>query len=204
MRGHRQRPRIRPWGWHFMTRGIVAFTTGLVLAASLGLAGSQAQQSNPVSVIATLFEARNSADYDLALALFDDDSVIINVVGARFTGRAKIKEFLRSVDGRARSYEIDGVRAGSDVVTWTEAITSQDYEKLGVAPVQVAKEAVIRDGKIKSLVTHFPPSSLAKFEKACEQEGCETPKAEGVLFFGQPCLKFLRNAWTQTRSVTTQ
>jgi hypothetical protein len=188
-----------PWSQRFVACAFVALTVG----AGPGRAESQAGQAEPVSLIATLFEAQRSADYDLALALFDDDSVIINVVGARFTGRDKLKEFLQSVDGLGNNQKAEGVRGASATVTWTEAITSQDYEKLEIAPVRVAKEAVVRNGKIALLVAYFPPSSLAKFEKVCEQEGCEAPKAEGVLFFGYPCIRFLARAWTQTRTVIT-
>ena len=119
-------------------------------------------------------------------------------------GRGQVKEFLHGIDGLAHSHKVDGPRAAGGAVTWAEALASEDYKRLEIAPVQVAKEAVIRDGKIASLVTHFPPSSLAKFEKACEQEGCEAPKAEDVLFFGYPCIRFLARAWAQTRNATTR
>ena len=102
------------------------------------------------------------------------------------------------------SVDLGVLSVGQHTVTWTDLVTNPVYEKLGVAPVQIAGQAVIRDGKIKSLITHFPPSSLAKFEQACEQKGCETPKADGVLIVGQPCLRFLANAWAQTRRVTIQ
>ena len=184
---------------HFMACALVA----LSFVRWPDAAKSEARRSDPLSVIATLLEAQESGDYDLAVALFDDDSVTINVVGARFIGRDQVKEFLHGIDGLGRNRKIDGPRAASGAVTWAEALASQDYEKLEIAPVHVAKEAVIRDGKIKSLVTHFPPSSLAKFEKVCEQEGCAAPKADGVLFFGYPCIRFLARAWAQTRSIAT-
>jgi hypothetical protein len=184
------------------SRSIIPLTTGLAITAALGLVAPQAQQADPASVIQRLFEARNSADSDRALALFADDGIMINVVGAKFVGPDNIKMFFQSDDVRQDRYEIEDVRAVRGVVTWTEAVTNELYEKLGVGRVQVAGEALIQDGKIQRLVSRFLPRSLAKFEKACAQEGCETPKADGVLFFGQPCLKFIGNAWKQTLNAT--
>lgn len=181
---------------------IAAFAMLFTLVASSGLA--PAQESDPVSVLKSLFEARNAADSGAALALFADDGVIINVVGVKFAGRDDIAKFLQGAGAHEGRYYLEGARAAGDTATWTDLVTNPVYEKLGVAPVQVAGEAVIRDGKIRSFVTHYPASSLAKFEQACEQQGCETPKADGVLIFGLPCLRFLENAWAQTRSVTNQ
>lgn len=159
------------------------------------------EQSDPVTVLKSLFEARNSRNPDAALALFADDGMIINVVGAAFYGRDDIKKFLQNTSAQSGRYELESVHSSDNTVTWTDLVTNPVYETLGVAPVRVAGEAFIENGKIKSFVTHFPTSSLAKFEKACEQEGCETPKADGVLIVGLPCLRFMANANAQMERV---
>jgi len=182
----------------------VAFTTALAIAMSPSLAAAQTQQSDPLSVLKSLLETRNTGSAAAALALFADDGVIINVIGVKFAGRDNIEILIQDTNAEAGSYELEDPHSAGHTVTWTDLVTNPVYEKLGVAPVQIAGQAVIRDGKIKSLITHFPPSSLAKFEQACEQKGCETPKADGVLIVGQPCLRFLANAWAQTRRVTIQ
>jgi len=179
----------------------------VICAALLALAtlpaspAVQAEQSDPVAVLKSLFEARNSKNPDAALALFAADGTIINVVGATFSGRNDIKKFLQNTSAQSGRYELESVRSSDDSVTWTDLVTNPVYEALGVAPVRVAGEAFIQNGKIKSFVTHFPTSSLAKFEKACEQAGCETPKADGVLIVGLPCLRFLAKATAQTERV---
>ncbi len=180
----------------------VPLTTILAIALSLNLAA--AQRSDPVSVLKSLFDARDSANSDAALALFAEDGVVINVVGTRFAGRDEIKKFMQDTNAESGIYEPIDARPAGESVTWTDFVTTPVYEKLGTGPVEIAGKAVIREGKIKSLVIHYPPSSLAKFEQACQQEGCETPKADGVLIVGQPCLRFLANAWAQTRYVTAQ
>jgi ketosteroid isomerase-like protein len=182
----------------------VALTTILAIAISPSCAIAQTQRSDPLSVLKSLLEMRNATDTKAALALFADDGVIVNVVGANFAGRDNMKKLIQDINAETGRYELEDAHSEGDTVTWTDLATNPIYEKLGVAPVQIAGRAVIRDGKIKSFITHFPSSSLAKFEQACEQKGCETPKADGVLIVGQPCLRFLANAWAQTRRAEIQ
>jgi hypothetical protein len=175
--------------------------TLLALATLPSSPTAWAEQPDPVSVLKSLFEAWNSKNVDAALALFADDGTIVNVVGATFSGPDSIKGFLQNTSAQSGRYELESVRSSHNTVTWTDLVTNPVYEKIGVAPVRVAGEALIEDGKIKSFVTHFPPSSLAKFRQACEQEGCEAPKADGVLIAGQPCFRFMANANAQTQRV---
>ena len=46
-------------------------------------------------------------------------------------------------------YDLEQVSLAGQIVTWTYLVTNPLYEKLGIAPVQVAGEAVIREGKIE-------------------------------------------------------
>jgi hypothetical protein len=179
-----------------MIRLVVAIFAVVGLAH---LAAAQTPQSDPVSVLKRLFEARNFADPAAAAALFDRDSVIVNVVGTRFAGRDDIRRFMATSTAQKGKYDLEQVSLAGDIVTWTDLVTNPLYEKLGIAPVQVAGEAVIREGKIESFVTHFPPNSLAKFEQVCEP-ACETAKAEGVLIVGLLCPQFLAKAKAQMRS----
>jgi hypothetical protein len=173
----------------------------VAIFAIVGLAhwaAAQTPQSDPVSVLKRLFEARNSADSDAAAALFDRAGVIVNVVGTRFAGRDEIRRFLETTAAQKGRYDLEQVNFAGEIVTWTDLVTNPLYEKLGIAPVQVAGEAVIREGKIESFVTHFPPNSLAKFEQVCEP-ACETAKADGVLIVGLLCPHFLAKAKAQMR-----
>jgi membrane-associated protease RseP (regulator of RpoE activity) len=167
------------------------------------LAAAQTPQSDPVSVLKRLFEARNSADSEAAAALFDRDGVIVNVVGTRFAGRDDIRRFMETAAAQKGTYDLEQVSLAGEILTWTDLVTNPVYEKLGIAPVQVAGEAVIREGKIESFVTHFPPTSLAKFEQVCEP-ACETAKADGVLIVGLLCPQFLVKAKAQMRSARSR
>jgi membrane-associated protease RseP (regulator of RpoE activity) len=183
-----------------MIRLVVAIVAVVGLAH---LAAGQSPQADPVSVLKRLFEARNSADSDAAAALFDRDGVIVNVVGTRFAGRDDIGRFMQTTAAQKGKYDLQQVRLAGEIVTWTDLVTNPLYEKLGIAPVQVAGAAVIREGKIESFITHFPPNSLAKFEEVCEP-ACETAKADGILIVGLLCPQFLAKAKAQMRSAANR
>jgi hypothetical protein len=185
-----------------MFRLILAFTAVLAVVGSPNSTAAEDVQSEPVSVIKRLFEARNAGDADAAGGLFAADGEIINVVGSRFAGRDDIRKFMVAGIAQKGRYDLEEIRSVEGTVTWTDLVTNPLYEKLGIAPVQVAGQAVVHEGKIKSFITHFPPYSLAKFEQVCEP-ACEVAKADGVLIVGLLCPQFLRSAKAQMRSART-
>lgn len=185
-----------------MFRLIVAFTAVLAVLNSTNLTAAEEAQSDPVSVVKRLFEARNSANSDAAVGLFAVDGEIINVVGARFAGRDDIKKFITAGIAQKGRYDLEEIGSVGGTVTWTDLVTNPLYEKLGISPEQVAGQAVVHEGRIRSFITHFPPYSLAKFEQVCEP-ACEVAKADGVLIVGLLCPQFLRSAKAQMRSART-
>jgi hypothetical protein len=82
-------------------------------------------------------------------------------------------------------------------------VSNDVYRKLEIAPVEVVGEAVVDDGRIKSFTTHFPPSSMEKFERVCEP-ACEVAKADGIPIAGLMCPQFLRSAKAQMRNATAR
>jgi SnoaL-like domain len=185
-----------------MFRLIVAFTAALAVFGSAKSAVAEDGQSDPVTVIKRLFEARNSGNAEAAAALFAADGEVVNIVGRKFAGRHDINAFMAAGIAQKGRYELEEVDAQGGTVTWTDLVTNVLYEKLEIAPVRVVGQAVIHEGKIKSFVTHLPPYSLAKFEQVCEP-ACEVAKADGVLFAGLLCPQFLRSAKAHMRSART-
>jgi len=185
-----------------MFRLILAFTAVLAVVGSTNSTAAEEAQSDPVSVVKRLFDARNSGNSDAAVGLFAADGEIINVVGARFAGRDEIKKFMAAGIAQKGRYDLEEIGSVGGTVTWTDLVTNPLYEKLGISPVQVAGQAVVDEGRIKSFITHFPPYSLAKFEQVCEP-ACEVAKADGVLIVGLLCPQFLRSAKAQMRRART-
>ena len=186
-----------------MLRLIVAVTAALAIAGSPNLAAAEDAQPDPVLLIKRLFEARNSANSDAAAALFAVNGEIVNVVGARFSGTDAIRRFMAGGIGQKGRYELQDIHSEGGVVRWTDLVTNDVYRKVEIAPVEVVGQAVVEEGKIKSFITHFPPSSMEKFERVCEP-ACEVAKADGIPIVGLMCPQFLRSAKAQMRSATAR
>jgi len=186
-----------------MSRLIVAVAVAIAIAGSPSWAAAEDAQFEPVSVIKRLFEARNSANPDAAAALFAVNGEIVNVVGARFSGMDAIRRFMAGGIGQNARYDLHDIKSDGDVVRWTDFVTNDVYRKLDIAPVEVVGEAVLVEGKIKSFITHFPPSSMAKFEQVCEP-ACEVAKADGIPLVGLMCPQFLHSAKAQMRNATAR
>jgi hypothetical protein len=184
-----------------MLRLFVAVTAALAIASLPNLAAAQDAQPDPVSVIKRLFAARNAANPDAAATLFAVNGEIVNVVGARFSGMDAIRRFMAGGIGQNGRYDLQAIRYEGGVVRWTDLVTNDVYRKLGIAPVEVVGEAVVDEGRIKSFITHFPPSSMEKFEQVCEP-ACEVAKADGIPIVGLMCPQFLRSAKAQMRNAT--
>src|SRR5438034_9055785 len=97
-----------------------ALTTILTIAMSPSFATAQTQRSDPLSVLKSLLETRNAADANAALALFADDGVIVNVVGANFAGRDNMKKLIQDTNAETGSYELEAAHSEGDTVTWTD------------------------------------------------------------------------------------
>jgi hypothetical protein len=182
-----------------MLRLIVALTAALAIASLPKLAAAEDTQLDPVSVMKHLFEARNSANPDAAVALFAVDAEVVNAVGARLTSMDAIRRFMAGGIAQKGRYEVEDIRYEGGVVRWKDLVTNDVYRKLAIAPVEVVGEAVVDQGKIKSFITHFPSSSMEKFERACEGA-----KADGILIVGLTCPKFLRGAKAQMLNATAR
>src|SRR5437660_11061496 len=103
-----------------MFRLIVAFTAVLAVVSAMNSIAAEQAQSDPVSVIKRLFEARNSGNADAAVELFAVDGEIINVVGTRFIGRDEIRKFLAAGIAQKGRYDLEEIRSAGGTVTWTD------------------------------------------------------------------------------------
>ena len=130
----------------------------LVIAASVLLVhAAHAQGGNPSAVVSRYEDAWSDRDIDAALNQFAEDAVI-TLHDARtrtLSGSYQIREFLRasslgSLPTLTTVRHIDGT-----TVTWSER-TQTNGQVLSSAELTV--EAVVEDGKIKSLV--YRPGTL--------------------------------------------
>jgi hypothetical protein len=124
----------------------------LFAALLLGLALARpalAQVSDPPVVIDAYERARDAQNLDAALAQFADDAVVI-VEGRTpqsFNGKGEIRAFLQAEIAQPTARLTSSRHVVGYTVTWTER---QQAPRLVMPELWV--EAVVRDGKIKSMV----------------------------------------------------
>jgi hypothetical protein len=155
-----------------------------------------AQQTDPLSVLKGLFDARNAHNAEAAAAFFAEDATIMNTNGRKTTGRENIKKIMEGDSAGNAQFVLESPKIIGDKITFTDLTTRDMLRKLEVAPVQIVGEAVVQDGKIKSFIVYLSPDSIAKIEAACK-----TPKGEGVSLGGLPCLEYIPRAKAHAESL---
>jgi hypothetical protein len=125
----------------------LAVTLLLVLCASIVSIVFAQPANDPSSVVAAFEAARNRGDIDAALAYFTDDATITQRTSV-FTGKDDIRRFLQSASARGRTVQVTNRRGSGGQVTWLE----RPPQGQNLNPFEVSVQAVVQDGKIKSLV----------------------------------------------------
>jgi hypothetical protein len=137
---------------------LLAFAVGATLLLLTGVIGSlstsaQAGPGDPEGVINSYEMARNRRDVDAALSYFADDATIVQR-NTTFTGKDEIRRFLEGSAGRARFVVVSDRHTVGNQVTWTER-TGGGFgtaaQAQGLSGFQVTVEAIVQDGKIRSL-----------------------------------------------------
>jgi hypothetical protein len=118
----------------------------LLLGASTGQA--IAQVSDPTLVVDAYERARTTRNVDAALATFADDAVVrlVDRGTFSFSGKVDIRRFLQDVAVRNVPLLVSNRHVAGTTVTWTERDQFQAQ-----SAVDLSVEAIVQDGKIKSL-----------------------------------------------------
>ncbi|HEY3058562.1 MAG TPA: nuclear transport factor 2 family protein [Chloroflexota bacterium] len=131
---------------------LVRLGCALLLALLVLDAGSwvaAAQVTDPPIIVEAFERARGQRNVDTALAYFADDAVVrlIERGTVSFNGKAEIRRYLQSVGIRTPPLVTSNRHVVGNMVTWNE----RDQGQLLTA-IDLTVEAVVQDGKIKSLV----------------------------------------------------
>jgi hypothetical protein len=175
--------------------GGLALSAVLAVAASIGAARANGAEPSPLSVVQALMDAERETDLELALSLFGQDAVIVNVIGDTIES-AQLPRFLELDMWLNESFALDQATVERNRVTWTRAITAPFYEHIAVAPIRFAFAADVRNGKISSIIAHVPLEEIVRIEAAC---GRETPEPR---IYGNPCSAFIRRLVAQSAFAT--
>ena len=154
-------PGMRP----ILTAIVVPVLVGVLVASP---ARGAAQATDPLSVVTAFNEALNAGNGGAALALVADDAVVRTPGGGVYVGTEQIGAYAQGLIAQHYRAEVDpgdaqlvGERVISRGRVWLD-----DWRRLGIAPLESVAEAVVRDGKIRSLTATLTPASAAKLEAA--------------------------------------
>jgi SnoaL-like domain len=137
----------------------------LLSGVAVSMAGAQGN-ADPAAVITAYEAARNRHDIDDAISYFADDATVTQRA-TTFSGKDEIRKFVDGLSTRSRFVVVGDRHSNGNRVTWTERTGAQGPGQLTQAQglngavngtaFQVTVEAVVQEGKIRSL-TYLAPS----------------------------------------------
>jgi hypothetical protein len=139
----------------------------VVLALALALApGLRAQGADAESVLKAREAALAARDFEAILGVFADDAVVVTSSGRLLTGKEQVRTWVQDQVDRLQREEAGPRQAQGSKLSWAGKVYRDDWQKLGVSPLDVTQDAIVQGGKIKFFNTTFTPESGAKLEAA--------------------------------------
>ncbi len=147
-----------------MKRLMIAVTVIVVmLALPVAL---HAQETDPLAVVAALYEAVNAGDVEAALALYADDAVIYMPVPPpnmpdTYTGKDEIRVWVENEVARNVEYVLLGTEVDGTRVVATTSVADDVLRSFGLTSLVQTDEFTIEDGKVTARTHAFTEESLA-------------------------------------------
>ncbi len=149
-----------------MNRPLTALTTAAFALLLLWPGAVSADDEAPLAVVHGFIAAMNASNAPAALALFADDGLIRTGRRAH-SGKTEVSYWLEEHAGLHMHMAVRGnPGVEGEKVVWTADVSRDDWERLGVSPVETSYEAVVQQGRIRSLSFVFNPEAEAKLRAA--------------------------------------
>ena len=127
---------------------------------------AHAQGTDAESVLKTREAALLRSDLDAIVALFADDAIIVTSSGRLLIGKEQIRVWVQDQVDRQQREEAGSRQMQGNKLSWPGKVYRDDWQKLGVSPLNVTQDAIIESGKIKFFSTTFTPESWVRLEAA--------------------------------------
>ena len=118
------------------------------------------------SVLRAREHALVERDIDKIMAMFSDDAVVTTSSGRHLLGKSQIRVWVKDQVDRSQREEAGPRQREGNKLSWAGKVYRDDWQKLGVSPLNVTQDAVIEDGKIRAFNTRFTPESAARLDAA--------------------------------------
>jgi hypothetical protein len=129
-------------------------------------AGGPPPRAELESVLRAREQALIARDLETILDLFADDAVVTTSTGRKLTVKDQIRVWVKDQIDRNQREEASPRQHDGNKLSWSARVYRDDWNKLGVSPLDAVQDAVIEDGKIKAFNTRLTPVSAAKLEAA--------------------------------------
>ena len=141
--------------------------SGLVLIILLLLPlSAHAQGADAESVLKARETALGGRALDTILTLFADDAIVVTSSGRLLIAKEQIRVWVQDQVDRQQREEAGPRQVHGNKLSWPGKVHRDDWQKLGVSPLDVSQDAIIQDGKIKFFSTTFTPESWMRLQAA--------------------------------------
>jgi ketosteroid isomerase-like protein len=129
----------------------------------------------------TGFEAAlNAGDVEGTLARFADNAVI-TASTTTATGREQVRAFLAALVAQGfRVESVRGRKVEGDKETHTALVSTSDWKRMGIAPLEAIGEATVQGNRITSFAVTYTPESVAKLQAAARATPTQLPRTGGA------------------------
>ena len=111
-----------------------------------------------------------AGDLDGVLKVFADDAVVATSSGRLLIGKEQIRVWVTDQLTRRQREESGARQLQGNKLTWGGKVYRDDWQELGVSPLEVRQDAIIEGGRIKFFNTTFVPESADKLEAARKKQ----------------------------------
>ncbi len=129
-----------------------------------------AQSADGEAVLKAREAALLARDLNAVLNLFAEDALVVTSSGRIFMGREQIRSWAQDQVDRAQREEAGPRYMQGAKLSWPGKVYRDDWQKMGISPLEVIQDAIIQGGKIKFFNTTFTPESAARFQAARKRQ----------------------------------
>jgi hypothetical protein len=149
----------------FRRRRFICIAGSLALFPALSRLAN-AQSAEGEAVLNAREAALVSRDGQAILQLFAENALVVSSSGRLFIGREQIRNWVQDQIERAQREETGPRYQQGAKLSWPGWVYREDWQKMGVSPLDVIQDAIVQDGKIRFFNTTFTPESAARFDAA--------------------------------------
>ena len=125
--------------------------------------------SDPVTIVNAFITALNAGDAEASLAQFAEDGVVTTPDGEVLAGQEKVRGWTQTLVSRHVHFGPVTPQVTADCLAWTADMENDYLRRQNVAPLELALEAVVRDGKLIAFGGTFTPKATAKLQALREK-----------------------------------